>query len=122
MTLIYHLAEPAHWAAALESGSYSRSTRGRTMAQEGFIHCSSAQQWPVVRRAFYGDYPQPLLLLTIDEEKLSEPAVREVGNPATGEVFPHLYAALDPTAVVDVTELLPPHGGGLEGEPRADPG
>lgn len=111
MTTIYHLAEPEHWAAAQESGSYIRSTRGRTMEQEGFIHCSSAQQWPAVRRSFYADLPEPLLLLEIDEDRLLDPAVHEVGNPATGETFPHLYAALDPAAVVRVTELLPPHDG-----------
>jgi uncharacterized protein (DUF952 family) len=109
VTTIYHLAEPEHWTDALASGSYTQSTRGRTLAQEGFIHCSSAQQWPVVRRAFYADHPDPLLLLEIDEDRLAEPPVREVGNPATGEVFPHLYAALDPAAVVRVTELAPPH-------------
>ena len=106
---IWHLAEPEHWQAATESGSYTRSTRGRSLAQEGFIHCSSALQWPVVRRAFFGDHPGPLLLLEIDEALLPEPAVVEVGNPATGETFPHLYAALPITAVVAVTELPPPH-------------
>ena len=111
MTRIYHLAEPGHWAAAQESGRYEQSTRGRSLEQEGFIHCSSAQQWPVVRRSFYADFPNPLLLLEIDENRLAEPAVHEVGNPETGETFPHLYAALDPAAVVRVTELLPPHGG-----------
>lgn len=106
---IWHLAEPEHWQAATASGSYTQSTRGRSLAQEGFIHCSSAQQWPVVRRAFYADHPGPLLLLEIDEALLPEPPVVEVGNPATGETFPHLYAALPVTAVVAVTELPPPH-------------
>lgn len=106
---IYHLAEPQHWERALRDGSYDQSTRGRTMAQEGFIHCSADQQWPVVRRSFYADYPATLLLLEIDEAELTEPAVHEVGNPATGETFPHLYAALPVHAVVRVTELAPPH-------------
>ncbi|GAA2738980.1 DUF952 domain-containing protein [Pedococcus aerophilus] len=108
---IYHLAEPAHWAKAQDSGSYTQSTRGRTLEQEGFIHCSSAQQWPVVRRSFYAGVPEPLLLLEIDEDRLTEPPVVEVGNPVTGETFPHLYAALPTSAVVRVTELHPPHDG-----------
>jgi uncharacterized protein (DUF952 family) len=106
---IYHLAEPAHWEQARRTGTYAHSTRGRTMEQEGFIHCSSERQWPLVRRAFYGDLTGPLLLLEIDEARLSEPPVHEVGNPATGETFPHLYAALPVGAVVAVTELAPPH-------------
>ena len=106
---IYHLAEPEKWEQALRSGSYAESTAGRTMAQEGFIHCSSAEQWPVVRRAFYADYPGTLLLLEIDESRLPEAPVVEVGNPETGETFPHLYATLPADAVLGVTELAPPH-------------
>jgi uncharacterized protein (DUF952 family) len=113
---IYHLAEPGHWDLARREGTYAQSTRGRTMEQEGFIHCSSAQQWPVVRRTFYADHPGPLLLLEIDEARLAEPPVEEVGNPATGETFPHLYAALPVHAVVAVTELAPPHS---QDRPRA---
>ena len=108
---IYHLAETQHWEQAQLSGSYTASTLGRTLAQEGFIHCSSDQQWPVVRRSFYADYPNPLLLLEIDELQLSEPPVVEVGNPQTGETFPHLYGPLPVDAVVQVTELAPPHSG-----------
>jgi uncharacterized protein (DUF952 family) len=106
---IYHLAEPEHWERASVTGHYAESTRGRTMAQEGFIHCSSAEQWPVVRRSFYADHPGRLLLLEIDPARLAEPPVDEVGNPETGETFPHLYAALPVDAVVAVTELAPPH-------------
>ncbi|NYG08226.1 uncharacterized protein (DUF952 family) [Phycicoccus badiiscoriae] len=106
---IYHLAEPQKWEQALRAGHYEESTRGRTMEQEGFIHCSSADQWPVVRRSFYADYPGPLLLLEIDPDRLAEAPVEEVGQPGTGETFPHLYAALPTDAVVSVTELAPPH-------------
>jgi uncharacterized protein (DUF952 family) len=106
---IYHLAEPQHWEQARQDGRYAQSTRGRTMAQEGFIHCSSDRQWPIVRRSFYADYPGTLLLLEINEAGLPQPPVHEVGNPATGETFPHLYAALPVDAVVAVTELAPPH-------------
>jgi uncharacterized protein (DUF952 family) len=108
---IYHLAEPEHWERAQSSGSYTESTRGRSMAQEGFIHCSSDQQWPVVRRTYYADLTGPLLLLEIDESRLPEPPVVEVGNPETGETFPHLYAALPVEAVARVTELPAPHTG-----------
>lgn len=106
---IYHLAEPEKWDQARLTGSYAESTRGRTMAQEGFIHCSSAEQWPVVRRSYYADHPGPLLLLEIDPARLTEPPIEEVGNPETGQTFPHLYAALPVDAVVAVTELSPPH-------------
>jgi uncharacterized protein (DUF952 family) len=108
---IYHLAEPEHWRSALSTGSYRQSTRGRSLAEEGFIHCSTGAQWPVVRRRWYGDLPGLLLLLEVDESRLPEPPVHEVGDPATGERFPHLYAPLPVEAVVAVTELAPPHDG-----------
>ena len=110
MTRIYHLAEPTDWAAALESGRYERSTRGRSLAEEGFIHASTAEQWPVVRRSFYADVAGPLLLLEVDPALLTSPVVVEVGNPETGEKFPHVYGPLDVDAVVSVTELEAPHG------------
>ncbi len=106
---IYHLADPAEWAEAQQSGEYTRSTRGRSLEEEGFIHCSDERQWPVVRRSFYGDVTTPLLLLEVDESRLTSPVVHEVGNPATGEVFAHIYGPLDLSAVVGTTELPPPH-------------
>lgn len=107
---IFHLAEAWCWAAAQATGSYTGSTLGRSLAEEGFIHCSSARQWPVVRQRFYAGHPGPLLLLEIDPTRLAQPPVHEVGDPVTGETFPHLYAALPVAVVVAVTELAPPHG------------
>jgi len=109
VTRIYHLAEPADWAAALQTGRYERSTRGRSLAEEGFVHASTAEQWPVVRRSFYADVAAPLLLLEIDPALLTSPVVVEVGDPRTGEEFPHVYGPVDVAAVVSVTELRPPH-------------
>jgi uncharacterized protein (DUF952 family) len=106
---IYHLAEPEHWAAASSGGTYTRSTRGRTLDQEGFIHCSTLEQWPVVRRRFYAGVDGPLVLLEIDEGRLPHPPVWEVGDPATGECFPHLYHPQPVDAVVAASELAPPH-------------
>ena len=107
--MIYHLAEQAHWQQALRDGSYVRSTRGRSLAEEAFIHASSAQQWPVVRSRFYGDVTEPLVLLHIDESRLSSRIVHEIGDPETGETFPHVYGPIEVGAVVETTVLEPPH-------------
>lgn len=111
--MLFHLAEPAQWAAAQATGVYEWSTRGRTLVDEGFIHASTADQWPRVRAAFYADITGPLVLLHIDPTRLAVPIRWEVGNPATGERFPHLYGPLPVAAVVGTTELAPPHGPGL---------
>lgn len=107
--MIFHLAESGHWAAAQESGVYEQSTRGRTLAGEGFIHASSAEQWPVVRSRFYADYPGDLVLLTIDPDQLHAEVRLEVGDIVTGESFPHIHGPLDVDAVVETRWLEPPH-------------
>ena len=109
MRVIYHLAEEAHWEQARRDGAYTRSTRELSLDEEGFIHASSAEQWPVVRSRFYGDVTEPLVLLHIDESRLTSRFVHEVGDPATGETFPHVYGPIDVDAVVDTTVLQPPH-------------
>lgn len=106
--VVFHLADPREWADALTAGVYERSTRGRSLADEGFIHCSSAAQWPVVRSDFYGDVRTPLLLVTIDPLLVTAPVLHEVGNPETGETFPHIHGPLNLDAVVDLTVLRPP--------------
>jgi uncharacterized protein (DUF952 family) len=107
--MIYHLAEEAHWEQARRDGRYTRSTRGVSLDKEGFIHASSAEQWPVVRSRFYADVTEPLVLLHVDESRLSARVVQEVGDPVTGETFPHVYGPIEVDAVVDTTVLRPPH-------------
>ncbi len=107
--MIFHLADAAQWAQAESAGVYTGSTLGRTLAEEGFIHCSEADQWAATRTRFYAAYPADLVLLAIDEDLLGAALVREVGNPVTGELFPHLYGPLNLDAVVATRLLKPPH-------------
>jgi uncharacterized protein (DUF952 family) len=103
--LIYHLATAADWAAAQTSGSYTTSTYGVTLEQEGFIHASRADQWEAVRERFYADVTEPLVLLEIDTDLLDVPLVEEPPAPGVTETFPHLYGPLRPAAVVAVRPL-----------------
>jgi uncharacterized protein (DUF952 family) len=96
--VIYHLAEPAHWAAARAAGEYTWSTRGTTLAEQGFVHCSRAHQVSGVARAIYADVPD-LVLLTIDPELLGADVRFEPGEPG-GPDFPHVYGPIPVTAVV----------------------
>ena len=107
---IFHIATASDWTAAQRSGTYTTSTRGRTLEQEGFIHAAGDDQWQLVRRRFYADLQTDLVLLTIDPDALTVPVRWEVGDPATGERFPHLYGPLDVDAVVATRVLPPPHG------------
>ncbi|MEO3744578.1 DUF952 domain-containing protein [Plantactinospora sp. B5E13] len=101
--MIFHIAEAADWTAAQASGDYRVSTRGRTLAEEGFVHAARRDQVLGVAEAFYAD-AGPLLLLGIDPTRLSAP-VRD-DEVAPGVVFPHIYGPINLDAVVAVTPLV----------------
>ena len=102
---IFHIATLADWEAAQASGAYTTSTRGVSLAEEGYIHASHAHQWEGVRAAFYADVAEPLVLLEIDTDRLGVPVVEEPPAPGVDELFPHVYGAVSPDAVVGVTRL-----------------
>lgn len=102
---IFHIATLADWEAAQRTGAYTTSTRGVSLEQEGFIHASRADQWEGVRAAYYADVTEPLVLLEIDTDRLDAPVVEEPPAPGVDEVFPHVYGAIAPGAVVGVTAL-----------------
>jgi glutathione S-transferase len=102
---IFHIATLADWTAAQETGAYTTSTLGRTLAEEGFIHASRADQWEGVRAAFYAEVTEPLVLLEIETGLLDTPVVEEEPAPGAGVTFPHVYGAIAPGAVVAVTPL-----------------
>ena len=69
---VFHVTTPEAWQQAQRSGAYTTSTRGRSLADEGFIHCSEEHQVEGVRSRYFGDLPE-LLLLEIDTDRLSSP-------------------------------------------------
>ncbi|GAB4008060.1 DUF952 domain-containing protein [Nocardioides ultimimeridianus] len=105
MATIFHLALASDWAAAQEAGRYTISTRGRTLAEEGFIHASRGDQWPAVRERFYAGVSEPLVLLQIDTDRLGVPLIEEPAVPGGTETFPHIYGPLSVDAVVKAIPL-----------------
>jgi uncharacterized protein (DUF952 family) len=99
VTFIYHLALAQDWAQAQRDGQYTASTRGRTLAEEGFIHASTAAQVDQVADAFYRDAPD-LVLLVIDTERVGSPIRYEL-VPGQADPYPHIYGPLNPDAVVE---------------------
>ncbi|GAB3021284.1 hypothetical protein GCM10011376_21970 [Nocardioides flavus (ex Wang et al. 2016)] len=99
---IFHIATAADWRAALETGTYTTSTVGRTLAQEGFIHASRRDQVQGVFDRYYRGLGEDLVLLTIDPARLeSEVRVEPVGD----DTYPHVHGPINRSAVVDVTPL-----------------
>lgn len=95
---IFHLAVPDDWAAAFAAGEYTMSTRGITLEQEGFIHCSTRAQMQDTANRFYGDLDQ-LVVLTIDPQLVPSPIVFEPPAPGLDVLFPHIYGPLPIAAV-----------------------
>lgn len=94
---IYHVATLADWKAAEETGTYTTSTYGRSLAEEGFIHAARHDQVPVVRDCYYADVTEPLLVLEIETDRLdAEVRDEQVGD----EVYPHVYGPIPTSAVV----------------------
>ncbi len=108
--LIYHVALAGDWDAAERAGSYRISTLGRSLEDEGFIHCSYASQVAGTANTFYASVTQPLVLLSVDTDLLPSEVIAE--NAGGGiELFPHVYGPIPASAVVAVTELTRDAGG-----------
>ncbi|MER5280961.1 DUF952 domain-containing protein [Streptomyces sp. NPDC002809] len=105
MAELLHLTERPLWEAARGIGTYEMSTRGRTLHEEGFIHCSLPHQLAGVAELLYGAGSragdQDLVVLVIDAERLPAP-VRYESLPPGGEEFPHIYGPVPVEAVVEV--------------------
>jgi len=95
---IFHLALPDDWAGAFQNGEYRMSTRGVTLEQEGFIHCSTSAQIEATANRFYGDLDR-LVVLTIDPRLVPSPIVHEPPAPGIDVLFPHIYGPLPIAAV-----------------------
>lgn len=102
-TPIVHLTERSLWEEARARGAYEMSTRGKTLQEEGFIHCSTREQLPAVAAFLYADHdgPDDLVLLVIDPARLDVPLKYEAPEPGAEE-FPHVYGPIPVAAVVDV--------------------
>jgi uncharacterized protein (DUF952 family) len=94
MEPIFHITEASQWYAAAATGVYTGSTRGKTLDEVGFIHCSYEHQVRGVS-AFYRDVTEPLVLLTIDQAKVAAEIKIEDG-------FPHIYGPLTVDLVIAV--------------------
>lgn len=103
---VFHVALPDDWDTAQRDGEYTISTRGRSLAEEGFIHCSFADQVEAIANRYYADLDD-LVLLTVDPSllggELGSELVVEDPFPGAPQRFPHVYAPIPVTAVVGTT-------------------
>jgi uncharacterized protein (DUF952 family) len=103
---IYHIATRTDWELARDVGEYTRSSAGKTLEEEGFIHASQASQVSRTANKFYRPAPGELLVLVIDTGLL-RPEVRYEDVPGAELPFPHIYGPLNVDAVVETRPLAP---------------
>ena len=96
---ILHITTPATWSVAREEGELTTPS----LAEEGFIHCSTfAQVESTADRIFAGS--GDLLALEVEVARLSAPLKWEAATDV-GDDFPHIYGPLNVDAVVGEREL-----------------
>jgi uncharacterized protein (DUF952 family) len=110
---MFHLTTAAEWAHAKAAGEYIGSTRGQTLAEVGYMHCSYVHQVLPVASAIYGDCADPLVLLEIDPELVGSP-IRVENVEGGSEAFPHIYGPLAVSAVRDVYPIERTAAGSFE--------
>ena len=104
---IFHLASTSDWQEAKELGVYTISTRGKTLEEVGFIHCSTIEQLPSVAALVYKDFDDALTLLELSVESLEQAGLEVLfEDGGNGEFYPHIYGPL-PVELVPVIYPVP---------------
>ena len=105
--MIFHITSRAAWDEAQKRGDY----RAESFATEGFIHCSTLSQILPVANNFYKGQ-SGLVLLLIEPTLLASALKWEPPSGGTpppgvpvGDMFPHVYGAINLDAVVKVVDL-----------------
>lgn len=98
MQPIVHICQKSAWEAARLTGEY----RPDSFEQEGFIHASRSEQVLEVANRYYRGVPD-LVLLWIDANRLTAGLRWE---SADGQVYPHIYGALNLEAVIVATDFI----------------
>jgi uncharacterized protein (DUF952 family) len=112
---IFHLCVKSNWLAAVSAGKYTMSTQDKTLADVGFIHCSTAQQLQGTAKKFYGDCKEEMVLLEISTSELASAGIEvKYEDAGNGELFPHIYGALPCNLVQSVRPAVFGSSGILE--------
>ncbi len=111
MHIILHITQKQQWERASKIGIY----RGDTLDTEGFIHCSTPEQViPVANRFFL--HQQGLVILFIDSDRVEAEIRYELAEKQ--EKFPHIYGALNTSAVLKVLDFPVSENGSFQLSPE----
>ena len=96
-----HLTTKQAWVDALKVGTYSLSTKGKTLEEVGFIHGSFADQVEEVASFVFAGSTEELVILHLNIDKLESQGISvRVEEASNGKSYPHIYGAI-PCELVD---------------------
>lgn len=108
---ILHITSADSWRCQRQG---EQGFRDSSLDEEGFIHCSTVDQFLIPANDRYQGRDD-LVLLVIDTELLDgEPIFEDCYD--SGTRFPHLYGPIPLAAVIDVVDF-PPEADGSFSEP-----
>ena len=108
MNFIYHITTRKTYELAQQEGLYTYCS----LNTEGFIHCSTREQYLKVANNFFKDQAD-LVLLKIQLVQLISKLVYE-NTEGGDELFPHLYGPMNLDAIVEVYNLTQKDGQFIE--------
>lgn len=94
--IFYHITTPEQFAKFADEDFY----QAESLRAENFIHASFAEQLEETLKVHYKNVRQ-VLLLAVDSDLLTAKLVIEKSR--NGEDFPHIYGAINKSAIVAVT-------------------
>jgi uncharacterized protein (DUF952 family) len=104
--LIYHVTTLSEWTKAQLSGTFDRSTKGKSIEDVGFIHASTALQLEEIQAKLYGKTTEKLVVLVLSQEKLQGAGIEvRFEDGGEGEYYPHIYAPIPVRLIVDTIYL-----------------
>lgn len=104
MRTIVAISKKDIWEKAQTSGEYTQSTIDSTLEEVGFMHCSTPDQtMEIVNRRF--SQQSDVLLLLIQEEKVTSPVKYEGALSGRAGLYPHIYGPLNLDAVYETILL-----------------
>ncbi len=95
--LIYHIVLPEVWENFKDQEFYE----AKSLATEGFIHCSYRNQIDEVLERYYKDAGK-VLILNINPHLLTSELISELST--NSEYYPHIYGKINKTAITEIEE------------------
>jgi uncharacterized protein (DUF952 family) len=101
--LIYKILLPSEWTDFETAGHFDGSALD---GADGFIHCSSRDQVSAVATRYFAP-EQELVIVALDSQAFEDSLRWEASSG--GEPYPHVYAPLSISAVVQARTVAGPH-------------